>query len=124
MRHAHADWARTWPHVIPSVRHVEVIALKNAWRAEALDKRYRIATALTEHQADDDQCPTCKVPAPCPTSTALMTPTSRHTATRGQRVTLPLRMRDIYTAVTELTSAPAPAGDATKKIQPPPPETR
>ncbi|MGW3866134.1 hypothetical protein ACWEDZ_32305 [Streptomyces sp. NPDC005047] len=118
MRHQDT-WARKWPNVVPSVRHVEVLALKNAWRAEALDKRFRIEAALELHrERDDGQCETCLLPAPCATYIALTTPTPwKHTA-QGRPVTLPIGIGNVQAAIAELLTAPAEAGDATKKIQP------
>lgn len=106
-------WARMWPHTVPSVRHVEILALKNAWRAEALDKRLRIQEALTHHACDDDGlCRTCRQPAPCLTKLALTTATPWKRATVDQPLKLPLSLRDVQAALTEMpqdTPDPAPA---------------
>lgn len=110
-------WAQCWPNVIPAVKHVETIALKNAWRAEALDKRFRIEAALDLHHADDYQhCQTCNVSFPCPTYWALTTTTEWRRAAEGQPITLPLGHADLRAALAELPTAPATAGDATKKF--------
>ena len=109
-------WARAWPNVVPSVRHVEVLALKNAWRAEALDKRFRIEAALEHHHAgDDDRCRTCKQPFPCLTWHALTTNTPWHRSVKGQPVKLPLTNDDIQAALTELLPELAPMDDAEPK---------
>jgi len=113
MRHEDA-WARAWPNVVPSVRHVEVLALKNAWKGEALDKRFRIEAALEHHQAgDDDRCRTCKQPFPCLTWHALTTNTPWHHSVQGQPVKLPLGVQEIKAAVVELL--PELAADSTDK---------
>ncbi|MEU1552186.1 hypothetical protein ABZ517_05615 [Streptomyces scabiei] len=96
-------WAQCWPNVIPAVRHVETIALKNAWRGEALDKRFRIEAALELHHADDHQhCQTCNVAFPCPTYWALTTTTEWRRATEGQQYRLPLVLNDVQAAVAEM----------------------
>jgi hypothetical protein len=118
VRHKDA-WALCWPHVVPSVRHVEVISLKNAWRGEALDKRFRIEAALEHHQADDNQhCSTCRVAFPCPTYWALTTVTPWKRAVEGQPVTLPLALKDIQAALAEMPAEPA-STEGTKPRLPP-----
>ncbi|MEU0214076.1 hypothetical protein ABZ281_02770 [Streptomyces sp. NPDC006265] len=96
-------WAQCWPNVVDSVRHVETISLKNAWRAEALDRRFREKAALEHHHADDDQqCSTCHVAFPCPTYWALTTTTPWHRAVEGQPYKLPLTLKDVQAAVAEI----------------------
>lgn len=105
MRHEDA-WARRWPNVVPSVRHVETLALKNAWKGEALDKRLRIEAALQHHTAgDDDRCRTCKQAFPCLTWHALTTNTPWHHSVQGQPVKLPLGLPDIRAALDEMPLA-------------------
>ncbi|WP_329271859.1 hypothetical protein [Streptomyces sp. NBC_01451] len=105
-------WAQCWPNVVDSVRHVETISLKNAWRAEALDRRFREKAALEHHHADDDQqCSTCHVAFPCPTYWALTTATPWKHAVEGQPVTLPLGLRDVQAAVTEMLPELAPTDE-------------
>jgi hypothetical protein len=99
-------WAQCWPNVVPSLRHVEVLAQKNAWRAEALDRRFREKAALELHRADDhQQCPTCHVAFPCPTYWALTTTTPWRRSTEGQPIRLPLTLDDVQAALTELPAA-------------------
>lgn len=96
-------WAQCWPNVVDSVRHVELIALKNGWRAEALDRRFREKAALELHRGDDhQQCPTCHVAFPCPTYWALTTHTPWHRAVEGQPYKLPLALKDVQAAVAEM----------------------
>ncbi|MFV0135537.1 hypothetical protein ACLGIH_20335 [Streptomyces sp. HMX87] len=96
-------WAECWPHTVTSTRHVEVLADRGAWRAEALDKRIRIDEALQYHQADDNgRCPTCQQPAPCLTAYALTTRTIWARIAQAEPRTQTLTPDDIKAAVAEL----------------------
>lgn len=116
-------WAQCWPAVVDSVRHVELIALRNAWRAEALDRRFRERATLELHQSDrEGRCRTCRQPTPCPTQTTLTTRTPWHRATEGQPLTLALSPKDVQAALAELLPDRAPA-DAPKPKLPPRPHS-
>lgn len=118
MRHEDA-WARRWPNTVPSVRHVEALALKNAWRAEALDKRLRIEAALEHHQADaHHRCRTCRQPMPCLTTHALTTPSPWHPTPQGKPFALPLDTGTLHKALSELLDLPRPALRQDLKLPP------
>lgn len=113
-------WAQCWPNVVDSVRHVELIALKNGWRAEALDRRFREKAAL-EHHTDDDKglCRTCRQPGPCLTKLTLTTTTPWHRSVEGQPYKLPISLKDVQAALAEMLPELAPADDdASLKLPP------
>ncbi|WP_369042274.1 hypothetical protein [Streptomyces sp. Midd1] len=112
-------WAKSWPNVVDSVRHVELIALKNGWRAEALDRRFREKAALEQHESDDSgMCRTCRQSSPCLTRLALTTTTPWHRSVEGQPYKLPLGVKDVQAAVAELLPDLVPEND-TKSKHPP-----